>query len=135
MSFWKEGGLTQLAQDGELAGVERLLDAGVPVDYIENGRFSDTPLQVAARGGHLEVVQLLLRKGAHVNHVDNDCFSPVTAAAGAHQWKVVKCLVEHGGNFAVPDATGKCGHDYLKRCRSKRLLSEIKTILHEPHPP
>ena len=80
-----EGGLNQLARSGDLAGVLRLLDSGVPVDFIENGRFSDSPLMEAARGGHLEVMQLLLDRGADVNHSDNDSFTPVTAAGDSEQ--------------------------------------------------
>ena len=89
MSFWMEGGLNQLARSGDLAGVRRLLDSGVPVDFIENGRFSDSPLMETARGGHLEVMQLLIDRGANVNHTDNDCFTPVTAAGGSEQWHCV----------------------------------------------
>ena len=55
-----------------------MLDEGTPVDYIDNGRFNVTPLQVAARAGHLDIVKLLLERGANVNHFDHDDFSPVT---------------------------------------------------------
>jgi ankyrin repeat protein len=123
MSFWKEGGLTQLAEVGDLDGVRRLLNAGVPVDFIENGRFSDSPLQVACRNGHLNIAKLLLERGANV------CFSPVTAAGGARQWEVLGLLAENGGDFQCRDATGRSGVDYLRRCRSPRIRAEIEGIL------
>ena len=129
MSFWTIGGLTQCAADGDVAGVERLLDSGAPVDFIENGRYNDSPLQVAAHGGHLAVVQLLLARGANVNHFDNDGFSPVTAATAARKWAVAECLAEHGGDFSRYDATGRCGLDYLKQCRSKARRAKIVAIL------
>ena len=129
MSFWKEGGLTQLADSGDVEGVRRLLDSGVPVDFIENGRFSDSPLQVASRNGHLAVVTLLLERGANVNHIDNDCFSPVTAAAAARQWKVLRLLAERCGDLQRRDATGRSGFDYLGCCRSPRIKAEIDGIL------
>ena len=129
MSFWMEGGLNQLARSGDLAGVLRLLDSGVPVDFIENGRFSDSPLMEAARGGHLEVMQLLLDRGADVNHSDNDSFTPVTAAGGSEQWLALRLLARHGGNFESLDATGHCGLDYLRQCPSKLMRKEIEDIL------
>ena len=129
MSFWTEGGLNQLARSGDLAGVRRLLDDGMPVDFVENGRFSDSPLMEAARGGHLEVMQLLLERGANVNHIDNDCFTPVTAAGGSEQWHALRLLAENGGNFEYADATGHCGLDYLRRCPSKQMRKEIEDIL------
>lgn len=123
------GGLTMLASEGDEGGVRRMLDGGTPVDVIDNGRFNVTPLQAAARSGHLAIVELLLGRGADVNHVDNDGFSPVTYAAAARKWAVVKMLAEHGGDFGVSDATGRNGHDYLRRCRGKRIRAEIEAVL------
>jgi ankyrin repeat protein len=129
MSFWTEGGLTYLAQQGDLAGVRQLVERGAPVDFIENGRFNDTPLMVAARGGHVAVMQFLIDQGANVNYCDNDLFSPVTAAGGAGQWLALKLLAAQGGDFQHCDATGCCGRDYLARCRSKSMKAAIESIL------
>ncbi|WP_435008429.1 ankyrin repeat domain-containing protein [Tundrisphaera lichenicola] len=122
-------GITRLAERGDEAGVRRLLDEGVPVDHIDNGRFNVTPLQVAARAGHLEIVRFLLERGANVNHFDHDDFSPVTSAARAGRWAVVKVLAEQGGDFRKRDGHGKSGHDYLRRCRGKRNRAAIEAVL------
>lgn len=122
-------GLTKLAQEGDEAGVRRMLEAGTPVDIIDNGRFNMTPLQVAAHAGHLEIVKLLLAAGANVNHVDHDDFTPVTSAARAGKWAVLKVLAEHGGDFHKCDGHGKSGYEYLKRCRGKRNREAIEAVL------
>ena len=124
-----QNNLTIFAEKGDVSSVRRLLAEGVPVDAIENGRFNVTPLLVAARGGHLEVVRLLLTSGANINFIDNDFFSPVTAAARAGKWTVVRALAEMGGDFTVRDGYGKSGFDYLQRCRSKRIRTGIAALL------
>jgi ankyrin repeat protein len=124
-------GLTRLAEEGDESGVRAMLEQGTPVDVIDNGRFNVTPLQVAARAGHLEVVKVLLAAGANVNHVDHDSFTPVTSAARARKWLVVRLLAEHGGDFRKRDGHGKSGYDYLRRCRGKRNRAAIETVLTE----
>jgi ankyrin repeat protein len=123
------GGVTKLALEGDDDGVRRMLEEGTPVDVIANGRFNATPLQVAARFGHLPIVKLLLDPRANVKLVDHVKFSPVTDAARAGKWIVVKVLAEHGGDFDHHDATGKNGRDYLQRCRGKRVRAEIEAAL------
>ncbi|WP_406694654.1 ankyrin repeat domain-containing protein [Singulisphaera sp. Ch08] len=122
-------GITKLAEEGDEEGVRRMLDEGVPVDTIDNGRFNVTPLQVAAQASRLEIVKVLLAAGANVNHFDHDDFSPVTAAARAGKWSVVRVLAEHGGDFRKYDSHGKSGHDYLRRCRGKRNRAAIEAAL------
>jgi hypothetical protein len=123
------GGLTRLAEEGDEGGVRRMLEEGTPVDVIDNGRFNVTPLQVAARAGHLGIVKMLLAAGANVNHVDHDGFSPVTSAARASKWLVVRLLAEHGGDFRNRDGHGKNGYDYLRRCRGRRNRAAIEAAL------
>jgi ankyrin repeat protein len=122
-------GITRRAEEGDEAGVRLMLEKDTPVDVIDNGRFNMTPLQVAAQNGHLEIVKLLLEAGANVNHFDHDGFSPVTSAARAGKWGVVKVLAEHGGDFRKRDGHGKHGYDYLRRRRGKRNREAIEDVL------
>ena len=121
--------INDLAKLGDIAGIQRLLEQGVPVDFIDNGRFNETALQIAGRHGHLETVELLLAAGANVNHEDHDGFSPVTSAARPKQWAVVKKLIEHGADAHVKDGYGMSAADYLSRCRSQRVRGEIEEVL------
>ncbi len=121
--------INELARRGDLSGVQALLESGTAVDFIDNGRFNETALQIAGRAGFLDLVELLLAAGADVNHKDHDGFSPVTSAARARNWAVVKRLAECGADFQVYDGYGQCGTDYLSRCRRQKMRQEIEDIL------
>jgi hypothetical protein len=58
--------LRDAARTGDVAGVTRLLDAGVPAD-AKAPRHGQTPLLFAAGEGRLDVVRLLVARGADVN--------------------------------------------------------------------
>ena len=121
-------GLTKLVKEGDEVGVRRMLEQGTPVDDIGD-TLLNASLHIAAWSGHLEIVKILLAAGSNVNHVDRDGFTPVTSAAGAKKWTVVKILAEHGADFGIYNATGRNGYDYLRRCRGKRIRSEIEAVL------
>lgn len=121
--------ISKRAAAGDLSGVKRCLEAGEDVDYIDNGRFNETPLQIAARLGHVAIVECLLAAGANVNHEDRDFFSPVTAAGGAENWDILRILAEHGGDFQSSDGSGKSGADYLRQCPDACLRTAIEAIL------
>lgn len=60
--------LMYLANEGDLKGIEELLDDGTDVNFSDiDGR---TALHVAACQGRADVVQLLLRRGAEVDLKD-----------------------------------------------------------------
>jgi len=60
--------LMYLANEGDLDGIEELLDAGSDVNFTDiDGR---TALHVAACQGRTDVVELLLRRGAEVDPRD-----------------------------------------------------------------
>ena len=121
--------LNDAASAGDVGAVHRFLADGADVDFIANGRFNSTPLQEAARAGHLAVVRMLLQAGADPNHSDNDTFTPANSAAGAGNWEIVKFLVWEGADFYVADGHGRSAADYLARCRSKRIQSEVLEVV------
>lgn len=60
--------LMYLANEGDLEGIEELLESGTNVNFTDiDGR---TALHVAACQGHADVVDLLLRSGAEVDPKD-----------------------------------------------------------------
>lgn len=60
--------LMYLANEGDLQGIEELLDDGTDVNFSDiDGR---TAVHVAACQGHADVVELLLRRGADVDPKD-----------------------------------------------------------------
>ena len=60
--------LTQLAERGQIVAVERLLEAGVPVDAPGDG--GQTALHYACWCGHAALIRLLLQHGARTDISD-----------------------------------------------------------------
>src|SRR5258707_148571 len=59
------------AEEGDLASVERLVDAHPKLVEAKDWR-RFTPLQLAAYHGHTDVVQYLASKGANINATNQD---------------------------------------------------------------
>ena len=82
------------AQFGHLAIVRRLVDAGAPLDILDES--NDTPLGRAVEAGHVEVVRFLIEKGADVDRPSGGR-SPLAAS------------VRSPAIFRLLLATGKAG--------------------------
>lgn len=106
--------------------IERLLDAGAPVDQPTaqvaremwrmaspahaTQAFGHTPLMIAAREGKCEAVRLLLRRGANANARDGNGSTPMHHAARPW-WRenaaLVALLLAAGGDATACDKQGR----------------------------
>jgi ankyrin repeat protein len=96
--------LAQFAGNGNIEGVARLLESGVPVDaeYAGDGYFGIAPvstaLHVAAWRSQPAVVELLLTRGADPNRLDGHGRSPLQLAVKA-------CLDSYWMQRRSPEST------------------------------
>ncbi len=95
--------LHEAARKGDLAQVQLLLGAGVPVNI--KSEYGATALSFAADKGHLDLVKFLISHGAEVDVTDTFYQStPIIWAAYNGRAEVVRVLVEAGA-----DASGALG--------------------------
>ncbi|KAJ1375937.1 Serine-threonine/tyrosine-protein kinase, catalytic domain [Sesbania bispinosa] len=86
--------LMYLANEGDLEGIEELLDGGSDVNFRDiDGR---TALHVAACHRRTDVVDLLLQRGAEVDPRDRWGSTPLADALYYKNHDVVKLLEKHG---------------------------------------
>lgn len=94
------------ARRGDLAEVQRLIDAGANVNEPSTGPKSPggTPLHLAAAGGHIDVMDELLERGADIDvRTKGGCgWTPLHHAAKERNRKAVRFLLENGA-FLAPD--------------------------------
>lgn len=106
--------LSAAAIAGDAGRIRRLLDEGVDVDAITEGRSAWTPLMHTAFEGHLEASRILIDCGADVNRQDRDLTPPINIAAFMGRWDVVRLLVEHGADTSIVDPTCKSPLDHAR---------------------
>ncbi|KAE9606335.1 hypothetical protein Lal_00013593 [Lupinus albus] len=87
-------GLMYMANEGDLDGMEELLDSGIDVNYKDiDGR---TALHVASCHSRTDVVDLLLQRGANVDPQDRWGSTPLADAMYYKNHDIVKLLEKHG---------------------------------------
>ncbi|MES2275929.1 MAG: ankyrin repeat domain-containing protein [Bacteroidota bacterium] len=79
MSWHQVTILHDMAQKGDLAKAELLLQYGAEINAVEE-EYQSTPLGMAARWGHLEMVGYLLRQGADPKHAGAEWATPLAWA-------------------------------------------------------
>lgn len=93
--------LHDAARDGDIAKIERLLDAGAnPNARVESGF---TALQIAALSGHADAITALLDAGADTNARVEKNITPLHAAAILGHADAIIALLNGGANINARD--------------------------------
>lgn len=95
------GNLLFYASKGDVAGIQTLLDQGMPVDAADyDGR---TALHLAASEGHAAVVNFLLKNNADVNPIDRNGDTPMSNAKEFGHVDICNLLAAHRGFIKTHD--------------------------------
>ena len=99
--------LHQAALKGHKEIVSVLLDAGCPIDVVDNeGR---SVLHYAAESGAVEVIGVLIERGLDVNREDNDGWTPLHWTSGLGELEAVCELLRLGAQASMTMVAGKYG--------------------------
>ncbi|AEE79827.1 Ankyrin repeat-containing domain superfamily [Arabidopsis suecica] len=91
--------LMYLANEGDIDGINKMLDSGTNVDYRDID--ARTALHVAACQGRTDVVELLLSRGAKVDTKDRWGSTPLADAVYYKNHDVIKLLEKHGAKPTI----------------------------------
>ena len=96
----------KLAQNGDIAGVEGLIEEGHGVNEVD--AMGSTPLILAARNGHVSLVKILLGQGATVEAATYGGMRALHFAANALEEPTIIALLEEGkADINAPDGEGQ----------------------------
>ena len=123
------------ARCGDVAGVQRTIQAGADVDIDDRGFPAGglTPLMYAAAGGHTKVVAALIEAGADVNRHDARQLpwhkTPLMYAAEKNNADVVALLLKAGAETDASDRVNKPGRTALIYAAIEKHLKVIRLLL------
>jgi ankyrin repeat protein len=110
-----EDAMHELAGQGDVMGVARLLGAGSwPLDLRDES--GCTALHFAADRGQCEVVELLVSAGSDDNASDEDGLTPLHYAAMCGQEQVGRPV--RGGRDGRMSGTGVCPRPTTRQCKA-----------------
>ncbi|KAA8497903.1 putative serine/threonine-protein kinase [Porphyridium purpureum] len=104
------GDLMETVTQGNVEGLRKLLNAGVPPSLPDYDR--RTPLHIAAAEGRLDIAKLLVESGANVNARDRWGSSPLQDAERENRSEMIAFLKESGA-VEFPSQHGMFNPTYL----------------------
>ncbi|MEM9457498.1 MAG: ankyrin repeat domain-containing protein [Myxococcota bacterium] len=108
--------LLRAAQEGDLARVTALLEAGADVNHC----MGSTALSGAASDGHTEIVRALIAAGADLDKRESEnSFNPLLRAAYGGHLEATRALVEAGADLCVSIQHMGTALDYARRGKAE----------------
>ena len=116
---------------GQASSVQRLLEAGAPIDFVQEHNGA-TALWAAAQSGRLEVVRLLLQESANLHHLAKEGTSPLFAACQEGHVGVAKALIAAGArtDLCLPDGRSPLSVA-CQRAVQQRISERLSGLLME----
>lgn len=111
--------LLDLAENGDAAGVEKLLKVDIDLDATdESGR---TALHAAAEAGDADIVAILLIRGAEADPIDDIGRTPLLMSVANGHGEVTEILVASGADISWSDDSGNSPASLALDSPSSRL--------------
>lgn len=123
--------LFQAVIDGDIAQVQKLCKAGVPV----NMSMADTgfsPLMLAVINSYFSIIKLLVEQGADVNSPSNRGTTPLMIAVGQGEIQIAEYLIQHGADINHVNETNDNALTYTLEVfegSQKEIIPLIKLLL------
>ena len=118
-----EAGLLQAAAAGDVALSTLYLDAGVPIDCVDDA--GQTPLFISCREGHLETVTLLLDRGTAIDKKNGHGRTPLFISCCNGHLEIATLLLDRGSTAIDEKCVGQtplfisCDNGHLARKRTR----------------
>lgn len=101
----RDNKLIWAVSEGDLAEVERLLDAGADLNEV-NSEYVETPLLMAAMWNCTDIAMVLLEEGADPNLVPEGGWSALVQAGRSDNLELLAALLEEGADPNLPSLEG-----------------------------
>ena len=120
--------LNTASLDDEEEEIERLVAAGVEVNFVD-GEISESPLMVAAGHGNDSNIKALLAAGADPNLTNAEGTNALMEAAAMGWGSAVEILLETGVNVNTPQKEEHGGLTALMLAAGAGRLAAVKVLL------
>ena len=104
--------LLESAERGDMAGVERLIATGAPIDAVNAA--GQTPLLLAVQGNHVDVARRLIEAGANINAQAVNQDTPWLLAGALGRTGMLRAMLPKGPDFRVRNRFG--GNALIPAC-------------------